>query len=405
MKKYSDVLTILIYLILFSISLFIIKYFWIKDLFNSENFINADAEHYHTIMKHGYKGFTVGFFPLFPLIWRSLSTGIHGIVFINGIIFLISFYFIIKGLNIQKLIHIVFYLSIPSFIFFFLPFTEATFFLCSTLIISGLIKRKYILVYAGLFLAILTRPIFFVFIPALILTEIYGERSEKNYLRMLLYIAIAIMGIITVGYIQFLDTGEWFKFFSAQKLWGNELQIPKLPLSSWAGNLIVRLDGFAFLTGVMAGGFLIALILRIYGLKDKKVPEEVVFSVSYMAGITLYDLLYRGGSLHCMNRYLWATPFIIVAANYWIKQKFSFRNKQLLLIFGFLFIFWFLFGSYNHIMGILKYSLLSLYVLLIFTLKSDIQIIRRMSLFLFIVLNFIFQIFFSVRFLQGGWVG
>jgi hypothetical protein len=273
------------------------------------------------------------------------------------------------------------------------------------IIILGLKNNKDYLVYIGLFFSILSRPAFTVFIPALIITEMLSNRAEKRYLRIGYYLLLSILGLLLVGVIQFLDTGEWFKFFTAQKEWGNQLQIPKLPLTSWAGGFIVKTDGFAFLIGVLTGGYLSAVILKLKWVKGMVPPEEVVFSLAYLGGITLLVLLFRGGSLFSLNRFVFATPFIIVAFNFWINKDIYLKSKKLLLIFGLIFTFWLLFGSYVHIQQTIKFALLSLYAILIFTVKSDREIIRRYSLLLLLIINFTFQIIFYLRFLNGEWVG
>ncbi|MCX6196369.1 MAG: hypothetical protein NTY55_06900 [Flavobacteriia bacterium] len=404
-KVGSDIVAIFIYMLLFIVTLVGIQQIWSSELFDTIHFLNWDADHYNFIKEKGYKDFRLAFFPLFPIIWRFLDVGVYAIILINSLIFFISFYILIKNLEIKGVKEILMYLSIPSFVFFYLPYSESIFFLCSLIIILGLKNNKNYLVYIGLFLSILSRPAFTVFIPALIITQLLNRNKEKISLTIGFYLLVSILGIISVGIIQFYDSGEWFKFFSEQKNWGNQLQIPKLPLTSWAGGFIVRTDGFAFLIGVLSGSFLTALILKLKWVKDIVLPKEVIFSLAYLGGITIAVLLFRGGSLFSLNRFVFATPFIIVVLNYWIKQQFNLKIKKLLLIFGLIFIFWFLFGSYVHIQQIIKFGLLSLYATLIFALKSDKEIIRKYSLILLIIINFSFQIIFYIRFLNGDWVG
>jgi len=404
MKKYSELIAIGYYLI-FVLIIVSIQQIWFRELFDGMNFLNCDAEHYNYIKENGYKGFRVAFFPLFPLLWRAMSVGIYGIVLTNSLIFLFSFYLLIRNLKISSIKEILLYLSIPSFIFFYLPYTESLFFLSSVILLIGLANKKDIFVYLGLFFAILSRPAFTVFIPALIIAELLYENNRKVFVRISLYLLITLIGVLLVSIVQYIDTGEWFKFFSAQKAWGNELRLPKLPLTSWAGGFIVRLDGFAFLIGSIAGVYLTAVIFKLKWIREKVVPKEVVFSLAYLGGITLSVLLFRGGSLFSLNRFVFATPFIIVVMNYWINKGLLFNSKQLLLIFWLIFFFWFLFGSYVHIQQILKFMLLSLYVVLLFAIKSDNQIIKKLSFLLLIVLNLSFQIIIYYRFLNGEWVG
>jgi hypothetical protein len=404
MKKYFELFTIGFYILFLSAILVTMQQIWFPDLLKSEHFLNWDAEHYEFIKQNGFESYRVAFFPLFPLIWKFLALGTYGAVLLNSIVFLMSFYLIVRKLKIKNSLEIVLYLTIPSFIFFYLPYSESIFFLCSTAILFGIKDKKYYLIYIGLFFAILARPAFTVFIPALIITEFFSEFRTKTWLRISIYIGISLVGVLLVTFIQFLDTGEWFKFFEAQKHWGNFLQIPSLPLTSWAGGFIVRLDGFAFLIGIISGGFLLGLIFKLKQFRNSVIPSEVIFSLAYLGGITLIVLLFRGGSLFSLNRFIFATPFIIVAFNFWIKSDFCITKKQLFSIFGLIFIFWLLFGSYVHIQLMLKYLLVTFYAILIFAMKSEIQFIRKWSLIALIFLGFTFQVVLFIRFLNGNWV-
>lgn len=405
MKKYPELQTIAAYVILFALTILILRQFWFNDLLDRANFLHWDAQHYHSIKDNGYEGFRVAFFPLFPLAWRLLHVGVYGISVINALVFLASFYFLIRELKIRKMEEIAVYLSIPGFFFFFLPYSEALFFAASTIIIIGLIRKREILVYTGLFLAVLARPAAAILFPALIIAELVNKDRDKVLFRICMYALAALGGAAIVSVIHYLDTGEWFRFFSAQRDWENELQVPQLPLTSWAGELIVRLDGFAFLIGVIAGGLLLSIMMKLNWVRNYKIDRETVFSLAYLGGITLSVLLFRGGSLFSLNRFVFAAPFIIVVFHNWINQDIQLKFKTLLLIFALVSVFWLLFGAYVHIQQIIKFTLLSMYALLLFAVRSENQRARRLSAIFLILLNFSFQVWFYARFLNGGWVG
>jgi hypothetical protein len=406
MRKYKELITIGVYLVSFVLILCCIKQIWINNLFDNSNFLNYDAEHYNYIMQYGYKGFRVAFFPLFPLIWRFLSVNVYGIVIVNSLVFLTTFYILIRSLKISNVYELLLYLSIPSFIFFYLPYSESIFFISSVVLLMGLKYNRNIFVYIGLFLATLSRPVFVIFVPALVIVELLRKGENKSWFRLILYFLIAAVGVLLVGLIQYHDTGAWFEFYSAQKGWGNQLQIPKLPLTSWDDGLVVRTDGIAFLIGLLSGLYLIALIFKIKPFYSAQLPpKEVVFSLSYLGGITLSVLLFRGGSLFSLNRFVFAVPFIIVVLHYWINQKFTFSVKQLLYIYAGIFLFWLLFGSYVHILITIKYLLISLYVVMLFVIKSDKLLIRKYGWRLFLLANIAFQLIFYLRFLNGQWIG
>ena len=404
MKKNRALQIIVGYVFLFLMAILALQYVFFYDLFDPKNFLNWDAGHYHFIKENGYEGPRVAFFPLFPLIWKFLSLNRYGISILNAAIFLASFYLLIQNLKIRRKREMLLYLSIPSFIFFYLPYSESLFFLASVLMILGLKNNKTYWVYLGLFIAVLTRPAFTLFIPALCITEFLNKRP-KVYLRIGLYLLVTTIGMVLVGWIQYTDTGGWFQFFNAQKNWGNELQIPKLPLTSWGTGFALRMDALAFFIGLVAGSFILALIFRIKPLKNRIVPRHVLFSLCYLVGITLLVLLYRGGSVFSLNRFVFATPFIIVVFHYWTQQKITFSLKRLSFIFGFLWLFWLLFGSYENVSNLAKFSLLTCYGLLLFSTKSDQKIIQKYSLLLFIFMNFSFQVISYIGFLNLKWIG
>lgn len=405
MKITKEIKLISLYTVLFISIIFIIKSFFNPELLNTKNFLNSDAEHYYWIKNFGYEGFRVAFFPLFPMIWKVLSLSIIGIVFFNSLLFLCSFYALIRVLKATP-IETLLYLTIPSLIFCYLPYTESVFFASSTLLFIGLKKKRLWLVLIGLFLCTLSRPAFVIFIPALIIAEFLTETIDKKmFIRIIWYISIALLGNLIVGMIQYSYTGKWFEFFEVQQGWGNKLQIPKLPLTSWAGGLIVRLDGAAMVIGTVSGIVLLLKMFNVKFLNKIAFPKEIIFSLAYLGGITLSVLLFRGGSLFSLNRFVFAVPFIIIVLNYFYNLKFQLDKKALIIGFSLIFIFFFLFGSYGHIQTLLRFLFLSFYLFLILALKSENILFSKFSIITLIGLNVFFQLYFYIRFLNNGWVG
>lgn len=403
-SKYRILSNILLYLLVFLLSVIFSTQLCAPDSLKESNFLNWDAEHYHWIKTNGYEGFRIAFFPLLPFMWKALSFGTYGIVLMNAALFISAFYYLVKMLKMDT-VEVLLYLSIPSGIFYFLPYTESLFFFMSTLILVGYNKNKTGLVIAGLLLSSLARPAFIFFLPAIILTELYNQKiTFKSIVRIAVFSLTLVVGLAIVFGIHFYYTGNWFSYFEMTKGWGGILQFPKLPFTSWAGGMILRLDGVALLTGIFSGILLVVIFVKARFLKNIEIPKELVFSLSYLAGITLF-ILFRGGALFSLNRFVFAVPFIIVAFNFWRKLDIRFNMKQLWLVFGLIFFFWFLFNSFVHIQTILKFLALTCYVILIFAIKSDRMKVRNTSLILFISVNIIFQIIFYLRFLNAGWIG
>lgn len=405
LKSKSELKIISLYILLFTALLFLVNKFFMPGILASANFLNWDAEHYSWIKDNGYEGFRVAFFPLFPLVWKLLNVSPPLISIVNALIFFISFYILVKQFK-PSVPELILLLSIPGCMFFYLPYTESIFFASSTLILAGLKQQKIGYTLGGLFLCTLARPAFTIFIPALIIVECFSHGTMKQIIQRIgLYLLVCVAGIVVVGLVQYNDTGEWFKFFAAQKMWGNELQIPKLPFTSWAGGLIVRLDGTAMLVGLVSGIMLLFFMIRKKTSAVKILPPELIFSLAYLSGITLSVILFRGGSLFSLNRFVLASAFIFVAADYYLKQDFKFSFKQIMICLLILMIYWLSFGSYVHILTLLKFLLISIYLTLFICIKSENKMIGKYSLLLFAAINFTFQGVFFFRFLNGEWVG
>jgi hypothetical protein len=102
MKKLKEIKTIILYLFVFICAISIINQYFDFTLLIEKNFLNWDAEHYAFIKDHGYDGFRIAFFPLFPLIWKVIPVDAIWISIINAGIFLTSIYILIKQFGIKK---------------------------------------------------------------------------------------------------------------------------------------------------------------------------------------------------------------------------------------------------------------------------------------------------------------
>ncbi|MCE3296098.1 MAG: hypothetical protein K0R65_1812 [Crocinitomicaceae bacterium] len=379
-------------------------------LLSEKSFLNYDAWHYFSISTKGYEEYQQAFFPLFPFFWKLLSVNARGIVLVNALLYLGSFYFLAKSFSLNRR-EMLFYLCIPSSLFFFLPYSESCFYVGAVLLIVGVKTNRFILTLVALFLCSLARPAFTVLLPALILMEIM---SEGKNIKVILadigaYLLVALSGTLTVAWIQFCCTGKWFGFFAAQRLWGNYLQLPTFPLRTWGGDTIIRLDGTALLFGGMAAFILVACFLRIGPFGKLKLPREVVLSLAYLAGITLAVLLFRGGSLFSLNRFVFSVPFIVVALDYYLKLNIAFSVRQLSGALVCICMYWLLFGSFLHVTTALKFFALSCYILLFLLVKSENTTLGKWGFYVLTVINYVFLLIFFVRFLRtqdnNGWIG
>jgi hypothetical protein len=369
-------------------------------LFSEKNILQWDAVHYYTIKNYGYKGFLTAFFPMFPLVWKALNIGVVAMSLFNGFIYISAATMLIYFFEIEKR-EMILLLSTPSIIFMFLPYTESLFFLCGTLILVGLERNLKWLIVLSLLICSMVRPTATVFIPALILLEWLSKGNKFSFANTFYYCAATVLGMLLVFYIQYLHTNEWFSFFTVQKSgWNNQLQFPVLPLRSWAGNSIVKLDGVALMVGIISIIYLVLLFLKKIEIHSK----ALVFSILYLSGISLLILFFRGGSLFSLNRFVFATPFYFVFFNHFLKNR-TWSNKDIVVLFLVISLYWLLFGSYVHIQALLKFELTTLFVLLVFMQKTVSSQFSKVSYYLLLAGFVLLQLFFYQRFLNGGWIG
>jgi hypothetical protein len=373
-------------------------------ILNETNFLNWDAAHYANIRSNGYSGFLVAFFPLFPWLWKLSHLSAWGIAVFNGTLFLFSFAALLSYFRLSLKEHLLLQ-SIPSLVFMCIPYTEALFFSCCTLLLIGLYKEKTWMIATALLLSSLCRPVTYIFIPAILLVVLCYRKPGKSVLSEgILYTFLLLAGLFITVCVHYHYTGIWFVFFKAQEGWSNSLRIPSLPLRSWGGNNITRLDGTALAAGIFAGIACLGWLIAYFKNKVLPVGKEALFSMAYLAGISLLILFFRGGSLFSLNRFVFATPFFTLAFLYFLRNV-RLKAKQLVYLFLGLSIFWLLFGSYVHIQANMKYELLSAFLLLPFLVYSESKWVSRISYILFLSTNLILQAYFLYRFLGNEWVG
>lgn len=398
----------------------------VKVLPDTNNLIQFDAGWYEIIKNEGYANRTDGssptaFFPLYPLLWKWSGLGSIGIGFLNAIFFYTGLWLLVKNFELNRL-QVLLYLALPSTLFFYFPYTEATFFLTCSLFLVGFRKKSNYLIISGLVLASMTRPSALFFFPAIAFSYLV---IQKRWLDILDWKAMksvgigvfsVLLGIVLVVCIQYLETGIWLAFWSTQsEQWGNHLQIPQFPLRTWTGSRLMWLDGMAFSCAV---GALILVFCSLWKLfyKQKTAPFKTeahtyYFAIAYLAIIGLFTLLYHekdplgGTTLMGINRYYFATAFFVLL---WQKgvtfqQENYFNNKYNYLIvsmFGVLMLL--VVGAFapsnfpNHLRTILYFVFVAGF--LKWQYKRGWQIA-------FYGLHLLLQVLFLAGYLNGKWLG
>lgn len=380
----------------------ILKYTHNEAIWCEDRLINWDAGQYYRIVYKGYNDYLVAFFPLFPFMWKLLGCGVYGIVFFNAILFTLSASMLatVFGFSTKEFLLM---LSFPSLIFMFLPYTEAVFFFSTSLILVGMKKNHNWLIFIGMLLASCARPVVYVFIPAVLIILFITQNKHSIVQKLVFYILPVLLGLAIVICLQYFNTHDWLAFFHSQKTgWNNYLRLPKLILTSWGGDNIVRLDGSAFLVGVIATITLGFLVLKKSFVINSMKQEAILFSILYLAGICWLILSTRGGSLFSLNRFVFATAFFFIAFSAFIKR--TWKTKEYVFIFFLFNAFWLLFGSYVHIQETLKYLALSVFLTFFLFISHSNKHIARTAYLVCLFGNIILQVYCYYYFLNGGWI-
>jgi hypothetical protein len=385
------------------IALFLHPFYPLSE-FDPNMLLQFDAIHYYGIMQHGYINESSAFFPLFPKIWKYTGLGIIGISVLNVIIFATSSSILCRVFK-SDIRTLLLFISLPSLFFAWLPYTESMFFLGATSILIGMRREHHYLILIGLAWCTLSRPAFTALLPAMIITTVLGEHSLRcKIIRSASYISISLLGLFLVSYIQFTETGSWTGFYTAQQGYGNTFKLPNLPLTSWGGGAIVRLDSVALLLGLSCG---IALTRSIY-IRFTRVKyglrPEVLLSLGYIAGVSLIALLLRGGELYSLNRFIFATPFAFVLIDHAFKNPLTFKIKQAIMILSILIIYSILYASFVHIQTFLWYFATYLYLIILMYVPSIELSKHKIKLAILLMVAVSIQVYFFQRYLNNEWV-
>jgi uncharacterized membrane protein YiaA len=426
-----------LFIILHLILLFLIFYnlaglsrvFHFKPL----NLLVWDSKWYLDIAKNGYwymadSQSNVGFMPLFPYVWKLSGFNVTGISFANLCVFLLSAIMLGKCFGKDNWVVLI-YLSLPSVVFFYIPYSEALFFLFGSLFLVGLRKQNRTLSVMGLFLASMTRGAFVFFLPAIIVMETvdsYGRSQEvsKSITNIALFSTATFLGGGAVGLVQWFQTDKFFPYFEAQRVhWGHQFSWPRLPFTGIDATATTWLNGIAFWFAVMACCILGSAAWKTVfkKIRPPRISKPLLFSTTFLFLTCVYSVLFnvtgdafpsgkagQGTVLFSLHRLVMATPFFFVFLIFLLDGlKPSCRG----ITYGILSSIgvWFLFGAYRPLGGlgsiqsILYFFSMTAYVSLFLLSGTD---YRKISGPLLYVINLSIQgyVFFRLV-VEERWVG
>jgi hypothetical protein len=331
-------LVIVMHIAITGTAYFILYHYGIfKKYPDADNIAKWDAGILATIRNNGYffqpgGPWNTGMFPLFPYIWRWTQLGAVGISILNYIIMLASFWWLAKTFRFPPLLQF-WLLAIPSMLFFYLPYSEAFFFLSTTLILAGVHKNNSWMTALGIYLAMLSRGTGLFFIPLVILLEWmedFNFRKEtliavakKSFLPVMAVVA----GIATIAIIQWMQTGYAFSFLYVQTTGtGKHFHSLRLPIVTWYQVQNLWMDGMAAVTGLF---ITLMLLFTLNGKPDKFEAGQPVtwttrvvrFSMLYIVIQVWYVLLNapiyiptNSVSVMSLGRYVFCNPFWMIFA-------------------------------------------------------------------------------------------
>jgi hypothetical protein len=395
---------IVAYHVLLFLSVLLVGYLKGTPIRDLSQVLRFDALHYQWIAEHGYEGFRQAFFPLFPLIWRAIQMNIGSVVLLNGCIYVLVVYTLARNLRCD-LRTVLVWCTLPNVVFFFVPYTESTFAIGATVLLLGTKQNKSWWVGLGILICTLARPAFTVLLPsALVVAWLVTKEPRLLLARVRPVLLGALLGLSAVLVIQYKDTHEWFGFFASQAGWGNHFVPPSLPLRSWGGLPVVMLDATALL---FSFGCLFsighAFFRRLQG-HPSETSAETLLSRCYVAAIGVLILFIHNGEIYSLNRFVFATPFFLFIAYRSLSEPFRWQSMKFVFGFGILTLYFLLFASFVHIQTFLSYFALSLFLSIAAHIASDRPRYQRPAVALYLIGAFCIQLYFTLRFLDGGWL-
>ncbi len=357
------------------------------------------------------------FFPLFSYVWRWTGFSYIQISILNAVLFLFSIGLLCRSFLISTR-SLVFFCCIGLLPFFTVPYSESFFFLGSALFLVGLHQEHKSLTFSGFAVAVLARSASIIFIAAsvvLLIISMVQQQKEKQQI-MLVAVFTTVLSTLSVMLIQYLQTGDFFAFFYAQQFWDHHLAVPSFPLSSWHWPTHIS-DSTGLLFGIVAIvvslGFSLSLIFKMPVpaflekiISQKPMDFAYLFSFLYLAGTTSTILLFQGGNIHSLNRYIFSTPFFLLFIHAFISGKIRVR---------FTFFHYTIFGC---ILGIFmpRQTYVEHYLLvtgavifipscLFFESRASEYKGFRILLYLGWVLGFVLQLLLLSKYYDGNWMG
>lgn len=245
-----------------------------------------DGQNFLSIIQQGYYlDSLLAFFPLFPLVVKSISLIIpfgevgNGLIF-NWIIMGVSMLFLHKLLEIdfkKKEIGFIILLNLlfPFSFFFITYYSEALFFCLSVLVLFYYKKQKFYLTILFLFLLTLTRMAGVALVMAIIVDQIRLKKNPALFF-------IPFVGTVGYVYYSFLQTGNLFALINAEENWQRLVMYPGFSILNSLHVLLtqgISFGNFGVVFDLLLVLGVIILLVRSYSFLPKIYWYYALFSV------------------------------------------------------------------------------------------------------------------------------
>jgi hypothetical protein len=275
-----------------------------------------------------------------------------------------------------------------------------------------MVKKKYLIYFMGMLLCGMTRPAALIIGMALLSKDIYMFITTREYYsllkRMVLSLLPLLLGTLVISVVQYLyDPTQVFHFYNVNKYWDHSLQMPS-DLRDWSH------EGFSMNVAVI---FLLVPLLIYLVMKNVFVKSETYdvrndifnFSVFYMLGALFFIILYQGGYLHGLFRYVLCTPFFYAFCLIGFERfnKVAANTKMALFLFTFLpALFTYTFATYLPEWKFYSLGLFFIFLnfLALFYVRSYEKAWGKVVFVFVLFCNIVWNVYLLNCYLNDGWV-
>ena len=355
-----------------------------------------DAEHYLTIAEQGYGKWLTAFYPGFPLFWKAVNT-VWWVGAVHALLAGTALTGLAQAWNMNRWEQMLLGTA-PLAVFWVLPYSEALCLLGLSAAMIGVKMGRPHMLGAGMVLACICRPLWPVLLVALLLLEFLPAWRTGSGMGPKRWLGLAgvTAGTVAALSIHALHTGEWFTFHQAQAHWGNALGWPRLPFSTWSDAPVMMIDSAALMVGMMA--FTRILAVRFGG----STSPATMLGLYYLAGMVFLTLMFRGGALFSLGRFIWAMPFAGVLLIELGRAEISWQRHRVYLL-------WIPVcalscGAYLHVRSLLIFLPVAVLGALVFWWSAQPEK-RSWHHAALLVACIGVQLLFAVRVWSGNWAG